>query len=303
MRAPRQMSVAVAGVRAKDPELLVRAAVVMPSTFGIGYLFFSNPQVSLFAAFVGCVPGGRASRLTSYGALFAVACGFIALGTRGVDPPGARGRSPWWCSVLVGGLLNICRSPDRHLRHRRSAHLRPGRGRPAPPFRAAWSAGCWPAPSPYRPAYLVWPPPLWQNPRRRLSVAVLAVAREAETHASARPGRPGRRHDLVRSRPAADAVLEHPAACSREGRPGRSRSKLVGRVGWVAGNITPTRTGGTALEPQVAELLDVVAATLRSAAAVICDGDGHPVDDAGTIESLRLWRSLEAMIESSSEPT
>ena len=55
--APSGQRAGVVGwLRSKDPDLLVvkrsvRAAIVMPSVFAITHVAFSNPQVSLFAAF------------------------------------------------------------------------------------------------------------------------------------------------------------------------------------------------------------------------------------------------------------
>ena len=80
-------------VKAKDPDLLavkrsVRAAVVMPSAFGLAHLVFANPQISLFGAFGSFAllllvdfPGRPLTRLLSYLTLFLVGSCFIALGT------------------------------------------------------------------------------------------------------------------------------------------------------------------------------------------------------------------------------
>ena len=80
-------------IRAKDPDYLavkrsVRAAVVMPAVFGVSHVAFSNVQVDLFTAFGSFAllllvdfTGRPRVRCASYLVLFAVGCGFIALGT------------------------------------------------------------------------------------------------------------------------------------------------------------------------------------------------------------------------------
>ena len=89
----RPWSSALGWVRAKDPDFLagkrsVRAAVVMPTVFGLAHLLFGNAQISLFGAFGSFsllllvdFPGRPRTRLLSYVALFLVGCCFIALGT------------------------------------------------------------------------------------------------------------------------------------------------------------------------------------------------------------------------------
>ena len=308
VRAPRQ-SVA-RWVRAKDPELLavkrsVRAAVVMPLTFGIGHLFFSNPQVSLFAAFGSFAllllvefPGRPRTRLTSYVVLFAVACGFIALGTA----VSTHQVLAVVAMAVVGFLVLFAGIVAPQIATCATAALLtfvlPVAVADPPsaigPRLVGWLlAGAIAIPA----CLLVWPPPWHDNLRRRLSAAVLAVARVAETHARGLDDRAAADDlaaQLARLRTQFSSTPYPPTGAAAGA---VALSKLVGRVEWVAGNITLTRHGAMALEPQVAELLDVVAATLRSAAAVICDGDGHPVDDAGLIESLRVAvQRLEAMI-------
>ncbi len=65
-------------------------------------------------------------------------------------------------------------------------------------------------------------------------------------------------------------------------------SKLVGRVEWVAGNTAMLGDDhwSTAPAPALA-VMRVVATTLRQAAAVICDGLAHPVDDPVRIQRLQ----------------
>src|SRR5208283_5093092 len=84
---------ALGWLRSKDPDLLVvkrsvRAAVVMPSVFAIAHVAFSDPQVSLFAAFGSFAllllvefTGPIRVRLASYLGLFVVGACFIGLGT------------------------------------------------------------------------------------------------------------------------------------------------------------------------------------------------------------------------------
>ena len=80
-------------VRRKDPGLLaikrsVRAAIAMPTVFGLTHVLFSDPQVSLLGALGSFsilllvdFPGPPRIRLLSYVLLWLVGSGLIALGT------------------------------------------------------------------------------------------------------------------------------------------------------------------------------------------------------------------------------
>jgi uncharacterized membrane protein YccC len=136
---------------------------------------------------------------------------------------------------------------------------------------------------------LIWPTPWHDNLRRRLAATVAAVRRVAEAHAD------GRRD------PAAQAAVESELSLLRSqfsstpypptgaGAGTVALAKLIGRVEWVASN--PALVGDeptwSAVSP-VRRLIEAVAETLGGSAALICDGDGHPVTDPALVESLQL---------------
>jgi uncharacterized membrane protein YccC len=308
VRAPRQSF--TQWVRSKDPELLaikrsVRAAVVMPLTFGIAQLFFTNGQVSLFAAFGSFAllllvdfQGRPRTRLASYLVLFAVACGFIALGTAASTHkvPAVVAMAVIGFLVLFAGIV-APQAATGATAALLTFVLPVAVAEPASaigPRLVGWLlAGAIAIPA----CLLVWPPPWHDNLRRRLSAAALAVAQVADAYGHGLDDRAAY-DDMTAELAKLQAQFSstpYPPTGAAAG--AVALSKLVGRVEWVARNITLMRHSTVALEPRVRELLDVVAATLRSAAAVICDGRGRPVDDAGLLDALRASaQRLEAMI-------
>ena len=65
-------------------------------------------------------------------------------------------------------------------------------------------------------------------------------------------------------------------------------SKLVGRVEWVAGNTAMISDEHWSTEPRPARAVtEQVAETLHQTAALICDGEGHPVHDPARIEAVQ----------------
>ena len=65
-------------------------------------------------------------------------------------------------------------------------------------------------------------------------------------------------------------------------------SKLVGRVEWVADNTAMTGDGNWSTEPLPARAVtEQVAETLHQVAALICDGEGHPVHDPARIAAVQ----------------
>ena len=80
-------------------------------------------------------------------------------------------------------------------------------------------------------------------------------------------------------------------------------SKLVGRVEWVAGNTAMIGDGHWSPDPLPARAVtEQVAETLHQTAALICDGEGHPVHDQARIEAVqesarRLDRLMLAALE------
>ena len=75
-------------------------------------------------------------------------------------------------------------------------------------------------------------------------------------------------------------------------------AKLVGRVEWVAGNAMLTPDQAVILElPAVRQAFQAVSETLQLSASLICDGDGHPVDDPDLVRSLQeSTRRLDQLI-------
>lgn len=80
-------------------------------------------------------------------------------------------------------------------------------------------------------------------------------------------------------------------------------SKLVGRVEWVAGNSALIRDEVWPTEPASAmKVTEKVAETLRQTAALICDGDGHAVNDPARIAAVReSTRRLDQLINAEIE--
>ena len=309
VRAPRRSF--TQWVRSKDPELLaikrsVRAAVVMPLTFGIAQLFFTNGQVSLFAAFGSFAllllvdfQGRPGTRLASYLVLFAVACGFIALGTAASTHKVAAvvAMAVVGFLVLFSGILSplaATASTAALLTFVLPVAVAQPPSAIGPRLVGWLLAGAIAIPA----CMLIWPSPWHDDLRRRLSAAALAVARVADAYGNGEDGQVA--HDDMTAEVAhlrtQFSSTPYPPTGAAAG--AVALSKLVGRIEWVAGNTTllTSHRAGT-LEPQVRELLDVAAATLRSAAAVICDRGGHPVDDADLLDSLRASvQRLDALI-------
>jgi uncharacterized membrane protein YccC len=135
---------------------------------------------------------------------------------------------------------------------------------------------------------VVWPPPWHDNLRRRLAAAVGAVARLADARSRG-----------VEDKAAFDDVTAKLALLREQfsGTPypptgaasgAVALSKLVGRVEWVAGNSAMIRDEHWANQPAPARAVtEKVAETLHHAAALICDGEGHPVQDPIHIAAVR----------------
>ena len=294
-------------VRSKDPQFLaikrsVRAAVVMPLAFGLAHLFFSDPQVGLFAAFGSFAllllvefPGRPRSRLASYVIIFVIGAVLISLGTvasthkiaavvtmavigfavlfAGIVSPTVATAST---AVLLVFVLPVAvAAPSSAVGSRL----------------VGWAlAGilCIPA------CMLIWPVPWHDDLRRRLSAATLAVSQLTEARAQGRTD------------PEAQAKVQTELALLRQQFRGTpypptgsvasavGLTKLVGRIEWVAGSemLTGTDTASAAL-PAVGAVIRAVAETLRLSASLICDGAGHPVDDPTLIQACQ--QSIEKL--------
>ena len=302
----------VGWLRSKDPDLLVvkrsvRAAIVMPSVFAITHVAFSDPQVSLFAAFGSFAllllvefTGRPRARLVSYLGLYLVGSCFSVLGTlvsthkvaavaimalvgfgvlfAGIAAPPAATAST--AALLTFVLPVAVAAPSSEIG----------------PRLVGWTlaaAFCITA------CLLVWPPPWHDNLRRRLSAAVSAVARLADARARGRPD-PAARADVTKQL----ALLRqqfsgtpYPPTGAAAG--AVALSKLVGRVEWVAGNTAMVGDEHWSTERAAAQAItEKVADTLHQTASLICDGDAHPVNDPAKIGAVRdATRALDELID------
>jgi len=298
-------------VRAKDPELLavkrsIRAAVVMPSVFGLAHLLFSSPQISLFSAFGSFAllllvefPGRPRTRLVSYLALFVVGSCLIAVGTVASTHKTAAvlAMAGVGFAVLFAGIVSpqaATASTAALLTFVLPVAVAQPPGAIGPRL-VGWAlagAICVPA------CMLVWPPPWHDNLRRRLSATVSAIGELTAAHADGR-------HD-----PVARAAMTRELSLLREYFAGTpypatgaaagavALAKLVGRVEWVAGSATLVRDATAPHElSTVQALLRTAADTLRLSASLICDGNAHPVDDPLVIRAVQASaQELERLI-------
>jgi Fusaric acid resistance protein-like len=289
-------------IRAKDPARLAvkrsaRAAVTMPAAFGLTHALFSNPQVSLFGAFGSFAflllvdfPGRSRVRLVSYVALVVAGGCLITVGT----VVSTHKVAAIVVMALVGFSVLFAGIASPNIATASTATLLLF----VLPVAVAQPAGAvgprllgWAFASAFSiPACMcVWPTPWHDNLRRRLAATVSAVKRVAEAHAD------GRRD------PAAQAALQSELSLLRiqfSSTPypptGASAgtvalAKLVGRVEWVASNpaLVDEEPTWSAVSP-VRGLIEAVAETLGGSAALICDGDGHPVTDRTLVEALQI---------------
>jgi hypothetical protein len=143
---------------------------------------------------------------------------------------------------------------------------------------------------------LVWPPPLQDELRRRLSATITAIGRLAGAHAA------GRRDPLARE------VMDSELASMRRQLAGTpypqsgaafgavTLASLAGRVEWAAANASLVRDEATTLElPSVRSVLSAVADTLDRSAALVCDGNATPVHDPALIRAAQT--STQHLVE------
>jgi len=317
--APRRRPWSVLGhwIGAKDPGLLavkrsIRAAVIMPTVFGLTHVLFSNPQISLFGAFGSFAllllvdfPGRTRTRLLSYVALVLVGGGFIAVGTvastHKVAAAVAMG-AVGFC-VLFLGLVSpqvATASTAVLLLFVLPVAVAEPAGAVGPRL-LGWAFAavlCVTA------CMVVWPTPWHDNLRRRLSATVAAVAGLAEAHLGGGSVTEAKKAvetevGLLRRQLAGTPYPATGAAAS-----GLALTKLVGRVDWVAGNATLVGARPSALEiPSVHVMIEAAAQTLRRCAALICDGTAHPVHDPVRVRdvqesSRRLAQLLDSEVDS-----
>jgi uncharacterized membrane protein YccC len=285
----------------RDPGLLVvkrslRAAVVVPSLFALTHGLFSNPQISLFAAFGSFAvlllvefTGPPRSRLISYTCLYVVgvvntvvgtvvsthavaavlttaAVGFIVLFSGVVAPAAATAST----AVLLTFVLPV-------------AVAQPASA--VGPRLLGWTLAAFVGTAA---AMVVWPPPWHDDLRRRLASTVSALARLANLKAEGRSDYVVEldvRTELTHLRRQFSATPYPPTGAASSA---VALSKLVGRVEWVASNAALTDARHWVTDPPAAHAVtEQVAETLRRTAAVICDAGGHPIDDAASIDALQ----------------
>ena len=303
-------------IRSKDPDLLVvkrsvRAAVIMPAVFGIAHATSSNPQVALFGAFGSFAllllvefTGRPSTRLVGYGGLYVVGACFTVLGTVvsthkvaavvtmalvGFAVLFAGVVAPQAATATTAALLTFV--------------LPVAVAQPASaigPRLVGWTLA---AGFSITACMLVWPPPWHDNLRRRLASAVSAVAHLAD--ARARGAEDPEAYAAVSSE--LERLREqfsgtpYPPVGAASG--AVAVSKLVGRVEWVAGNSAMIRDEHWSTEPAPAlAVTEKVAETLHQVAALICDGDAHPVRDPARIEAVQeSTRQLDHLINAELE--
>jgi uncharacterized membrane protein YccC len=288
-------------LRAKDPELLVvkrsvRAAVVMPLVFAIAHFAFSNPQVGLFGAFGSFAllllvefTGRPHVRLMSYGGLYVAGACFVVLGTivstnrvaavvtmalvgfavlfAGIVAPQAATATT--AALLTFVLPVAVAQPVSAIG----------------PRLLGWTiaaAFCITA------CMLVWPPPWHDNLRRRLSAAASAVARLVDARSGGVYDATVSDDVAARLRELADQFAGTPYPPTGAASGAAALSKLVGRLEWVADATVTMQDAQWSSEPCPARAVtEQVAETLHRIAALLCDGQGHPVHDPERIEAVR----------------
>jgi uncharacterized membrane protein YccC len=284
----------------KDPDLLVlkrsvRAAVVMPSVFALTHFLFSNPQVALFGAFGSFAllllvefTGRVHTRIVSYGGLYVAGAVFTVLGTVVSTHKAAAvvTMALVGFAVLFAGIVapQVATATTAALL---TFVLPVAVAQPASavgPRLIGWTIGaafCITA------CMLLWPPPWHDNLRRRLAAAISAVGRlaDARCRGTDDPKAYADVRDQLQQLQRQFSGTPYPPTGAASG--AVALSKLVGRVEWVAGNSAMLGDDWST-EPIPARAVTLqVADTLHQAAALICDGEGHPVHDPTRVKALQ----------------
>lgn len=287
-------------LRERDPQGIAlkrsaRAAIVLPCSFGLAHVAFSDPQVSLFASFGSFAflllvefRGRPLVRLESYLVLLATGACLVVLGTA----LSAHEVTAVVGMAVVGFLVLYAGIASQSVATASTATLLMFVLPVA--VAAPWSetrarllglgiagALCIPA------CLVVWPPLPRDDLRRRLSATITAIGRVVRAHAEGVPD--------TAARAALDAELasmRRQFAATPYPQAGGARgavrlATLEARVEWAAANATFPREESLAREPSARAVLAAVADTLDRAAALVCDGHGDPVEDAASIRALR----------------
>lgn len=296
-------SQAVGWIRTKDPGLLAvkrsaRAAVIMPSAFGLAHLLFSNsPQVGLFAAFgsialllLADVRGKPRTRLVTYIALFVVGSCFITLGTLASTQKvvAVVAMAVVAFAVLFAGVISplVATASTAALL---TFVLPVAFAQPLDslgPRLLGWAiAGAFGISA----SMLVWPAPWRDDLRRHLSATVSAVGKLAAARAQGGGSDPEVAASVTTELSLLRAQFRatpYPPTSAAGG--AVALATLMGRVEWLAGVPAHISTEPGALDPGAAEnLMSQVAETLRLSASLICEGGGYPVDDANAVKAVQ----------------
>ncbi len=284
----------------KDPGLLAvkrsaRAAITIPTVFGLTHLLFTNPQVSLFGAFGSFAllllvdfPGRVRTRLISYVALWLVGSGLISLGTAlsSVKWAAVVAMAAVGFVVLFVGIM----SPQAAAASTATLLLFVLPVAVVQPAAAigqrliGWSfAGviCILA------CMLLWPTPWHDELRRRLSATVGAIARLASADADGGPD------DEAQSSLKSELVLLRNRFASTPYPPTATAgstvalAKLVGRVEWAASNAAILAGTVARQTPAVRRVVEGTAVTLGRSAELICDNQAYPVEDPERVRALQ----------------
>ncbi len=298
-------------IRSKDPDLLVvkrsvRAAIVIPAVFAIAHETFSNPQVGLFGAFGSFAllllvefTGRPRARIVGYGGLYVVGTCFTVVGTvvsthkvAAVVTMALVG-----FAVLFAGIV-APQAATASTAALLTFVLPVAVAQPASavgPRLLGWTlaaAFCITA------CMVVWPPPWHDNLRRRLAATISAVAHLADVRAGGAEDPEAFAavtSELANLRQQFSSTPYPPTGAASGA---VALSKLVGRVEWVAGNTAMIRDEHWSTEPLPSlAVTEKVAETLHHTAALICDGEAHPVHDPVRIEAVQeSTRRLDQLI-------
>ena len=267
----------------------------MPTVFALTHFAFSNPQVALFGAFGSFAllllvefTGRPRTRIVSYGGLYVVGALFTVLGTvvsthkiAAVVTMAIVG-----FAVLFAGIV-APQAATASTAALLTFVLPVAVAQPASavgPRLIGWTiaaAFCITA------SMFVWPPPWHDNLRRRLAAAISAVGRLADSRCRGTddPQAYADVRDQLELLQRQFSGTPYPPTGAASG--AVALSKLVGRVEWVAGNSAMLGEDRST-EPIPARAVTLqVAETLHRAAALICDGEGHPVHDPARVEALQ----------------
>lgn len=303
-------------VRAKDPDLLVvtrsvRAAVVMPSVFAIAHGVSSNAQIGLFGAFGSFAllllvefNGKMRTRLISYVVLYLVGAALIVIGSvaSGNEAAAVLAMAAVGFCVLFAGVVSPL-AATASTAVLLTFVLPVAVAVPASQVGArliGWTlAGAFSITA----CILLWPPPWHDNLRRRLAATVSSVARLAHARAQGVSDADAQTEvasELVQLRQQFATTPYPPTGAASNA---VALSKLVGRVEWVAGTTAIIDGAHWSNESVAARrVTEQIATTLDRTAAVICDGNAHPIDDPARTHDLvaaavQLNRLIQTEIE------